>query len=157
MALRKPETKAEFFKLEDKTWRELNAQMKGLSREAWLEHGAAGAWTAKDVWAHIADWMTETRRRLPMMLRNGKLEPISIAKFNQAHYKRNRKIPLAVARKRVERERKKLLALLKTLASENLLDNKRIYSWASYSTFNHYNEHIPPLGKFRLSASKQRR
>ena len=149
MALPKPKTKAGFFALERKTWNKLNAQTKRLPRTAWTESGAAGEWSLKDVYAHLADWMIETRRRVPEMLSQEKLRPVNIPEFNRAHYTRNRKLSLAQARKRLEHEHKIMLAFLKILPDDALLRNKRVYSWASFSTYNHYAEHIPDLARFR--------
>ncbi|MEW5720635.1 MAG: ClbS/DfsB family four-helix bundle protein [Chloroflexota bacterium] len=149
MALPKPKTKAGFFELERKTWNKLIALTKGLPRAAWTEPGAAGEWSLKDVYAHLADWMIETRQRIPKMRREEKLPRISITEFNRAHHQKNQKLTTAQARQRLTREHPALLKILKTLAEDDLLHNKRVYVWAAWSTFNHYAEHIPNLARFR--------
>ncbi len=148
MAKPKPKTKAAFLKLERKTWDELVALTRDLPASAWKLPGAAGEWSLKDVWAHLGDWMKETRRVMPMLLRGDKF-CFSITEFNRAHYARNRKLTVGEAKRRAEAERKRILALVQTLDEKQLLGNPRAYAWASFSTFNHYAEHIPALKKFR--------
>ena len=154
MPLSKPKTKTAFFKLEDKTWNKLGAQMKGLPPEGWLARGTAGSWNAKDIWANIADYMIVARSRIPKMLRGATLRPFDVPRYNEKQHKRNRKMRLIIAQKRIEREREKILAYLRTLSKKDLLGNPYIYGWASFSTFNHYDEHIPDLKKIRHAIEK---
>ncbi len=147
MALRKPKSKADFFKLERATFYQLNAPIKGLGKSAWTQPGASGDWTLKDVCAHLADWMIETRRVMPKLVLGIKA-PINIPVFNAKHYRKNQAMTLAVARQHLARERKRFLALVRKLPEEQLLGNRRVYNWVSYSTYNHYVEHIPNLIRF---------
>ncbi|MBI5652195.1 MAG: ClbS/DfsB family four-helix bundle protein [Chloroflexi bacterium] len=148
MALRKPKTKEEFFKRERETWDELDALIADLPDAAWLRPGAAGEWSLKDVWAHIAAWMKKTRGIMPRLL-NGDQVPANIQSFNEEQYLKNRKTSLDVVRRRIERERNQILSMIEKIPKEQLLKSSRVYSWASFSTFNHYHEHIPALKKFR--------
>ena len=156
MPLPKPKTKGDFFNLERATWNELNALMRGLPRAAWTTTGAAGDWSPKDVWAHIGDWMKEAQRVVPLILRDAKFN-LDIQTFNAEHYRRNQKLTVAQARARAQSERKKVLALGRRLKEEQLLGNGRVYSWMSFSTFNHYHEHIPTLARFRRAVLRQAR
>ncbi len=157
MALRKPKTNQEFIERESLAWLDLTLPATELPDKAWRLPGAAGDWSLKDVWAHIADWMQKTRRVMPMLLAGEKV-PANIQKFNREHYERNRKLTLDAARHRVELERKRFLALVKKMPEEQLLNNRRVYLWASYATYNHYAEHIPAIARFsRLMKRRLRR
>ena len=149
MTFPKPKTKAGFFALERETWKQLDALTKGLPRPAWTEPGAAGAWSLKDVHAHLADWMIETRRRIPKMLREQTVPRISIPEFNREHYMRNQELTTAQARRRLTRERRLILKFLKTLSEDALLRNKRVFIWAIWATYNHYDNHVPNIARFR--------
>jgi hypothetical protein len=155
MALLKPKTRADFFELERATWNQLNALTKGFPRGAWTEPNAAGTWSLKDVHAHLADWMIETRQRIPKMLRGQTLPRISIPEFNREHHQRNQKLTTAQARQRLTRERQLLLKFLKTLSEDDLLHNQRVYTWAIWATFNHYANHIPNLARFRRAVLRR--
>ena len=80
---------------------------------------------------------------------SGERVSVSIQSFNQEHYERNRDLPLDKAQRRAERERQRLLTLLKTMPEEGLLGNRRVYNWASYATYNHYAQHVPDIVRFR--------
>lgn len=124
----------------------MNALATDLPDAAWTQPGAAGEWSLKDVWAHLAAWMKETRRVMPMLLRGEKVAA-HIEEFNRAQHARDRNLPLATARRRAERERKQLLKFLGMLPEEDLLGKGRVYIWASYATY--YAEHIRALVRFR--------
>ena len=154
VAKRKPKTKQEFIELESLTWLDLILPVTSLPDKYWTLPGAAGDWSLKDVWAHISDWMKETRRVLPMLLRDEKF-PVSIQRFNREHYEKNRKLTLDAARRRLELERKRFLAMVRKMPEEQLLGNRRIYEWLSYSTYNHYAEHIPAVTRFARSMKRR--
>lgn len=116
--------------------------------------GASGAWSLKDVWAHIADWMKETRRVMPMLLAGEKVSA-KIQAFNKEHYEKHRKLKLDMARRRLKRERELIMNLIKKMPEEKLFGNARVYAWASYSTFNHYAEHIPNVSRFARSMKRK--
>jgi hypothetical protein len=156
MALRKPKTKQEFIELESLTWLDLILPVTSLPDKYWTVPGAAGDWSLKDVWAHIADWMKETRRVLPMLLRDEKV-PANIQRFNAEHYAKNRTLTLDTARRRLEVERKRFLAVVRRMPEEQLLGKQRVYAWVSYSTFNHYAEHLPGVTRFARSAKRRMR
>jgi uncharacterized damage-inducible protein DinB len=157
MARRKPKTKAEFFERELKAWEELNALVTDLPDTAWTQPGAAGDWSLKDVWVHIAAWMKETRRVVPMLIRAEGVPSVDIQYFNREHYERDRNLLLDAARRRVERERKRLLAYLKMMPEESLLHNRRIYTWAAYATYKHYAQHVPDIVRFHRRIKRRKR
>gem|GEM_PF-2622849 len=156
MALRKPKTKQEFIERESLAWLDLTLPTVELPDSVWTLPGAAGDWSLKDVWAHIADWMKETRRVMPRLIAGAQV-PANIQVFNRAHYERNRKLTLEQARQRLERERKRVRAMIAKLDEADLLKNRRVYSWASFATFNHYAEHIPDVTRFARSLKRRLR
>ena len=102
--------------------------------------------------------MIETRRRIPKMLREQTLPRISIPEFNRARHARNQKLTTAQARRRLTCERRLILKFLKTLSEDDLLQNKRVFIWAIWATYNHYDNHIPNIALFpsRNSATAAR-
>ena len=154
MLKRKPKTKADFFKLERAVWDELNAVVADLSDEDWLKPGAVGEWCIRDVWVHLAGWMQFTPRAIPKFLQNKPVR-IDIQEYNTKQIARAQKLQPAAARRRIEMERKNFLTFLKTLRQDDLLGNRRIYNWASFTTYNHYVEHIPELAHFRRTRKQK--
>jgi len=148
MLKRKPKTKAAFFKLEEQVWDEINALVADLPDETWLKSGAVGVWCIRDVWVHLAGWMKFTPRVIPKFLANKKIQ-VDIQERNTKEVARAQKLSPAAARRRIENTRKNFLAYLKTVRQDDLLGNRRVYNWASFTTYNHYVEHIPELKHFR--------
>jgi hypothetical protein len=107
------------------------------------------------VYAHLADWMIETRDRIPKILCEEKLPHLSITKLNHTHHQQNQTLTTAQARQRATRERKALLRLLQTLSEEELLRHKDVYTWAGWATFNHYANHIPNIARFRRAVLRR--
>ncbi len=156
MARRKPKSRIEFLAHEKVGWEELGKLTAGLPKEAWTEPGAAGQWSLKDIWAHLADWMRHSRRMIPRVIK-GELVPANIQDFNREHYERNRRMTLAQALRRTEQERSSFISFIKKLPEEQLLGNRRVYTWASFACYNHYDEHVPALTQFRRAVLRRKR
>jgi hypothetical protein len=156
MLKRKPKTKADFFKLEQQVWDELNALVADLSDEDWLKPGAIGTWCIRDVWVHLAGWMKYTPRVIPKFLA---LKPVrvDIQERNTQQVARAQKLSPAAARRRIETARTNFLTFIQTVREDDLLNNSHVYSWASFTTYNHYVEHIPELKHFRRTLKQQKR
>ncbi|MBN1438220.1 MAG: maleylpyruvate isomerase N-terminal domain-containing protein [Anaerolineales bacterium] len=149
---RDPTTASGFFLREEAAWQSLKGLWAGLPDRDLTRPGACGTWSVKDVMNHIASWMAAAREVIPMRLA-GRTPPkgeYAISTFNPLHYARYRRFPLAASKRRLQRNRRLLLALLASLPERRLLDSKsRIGSWAKYSTYAHYEEHLRPLTAFR--------
>ena len=156
MSLRKPKTTQEFIFRESLAWLDLTLPVTSLTYKFWTIPGASGDWSLKDVWAHIADWMRETRRVMPLLIPGEKIS-VKIQHFNKEHYTKNRKLKLDAARRRFEQERRLIMALIKRMPEEDLFDNRRVYVWTSYATYNHYAQHIPNVVRFARSMKRQTR
>lgn len=156
MAWKKPKSKQEFIERESLAWLDLTLPVIDLPEKMWTQPGAAGDWSLKDVWAHLAAWMNKTRQVMPMLIAGEKI-PANIQAFNDAQYEKNRNVALNIARARLKWERKRVLAMIAKLDEDTLLKNSRVYSWASFSTFNHYAEHIPGVMRFARAEKRKLR
>jgi len=144
----------EFLQREAEAWGALWAITQGLDEEDWLVPGAAGHWNLKDVLAHVTAWMEETLKVLPEMARQivaGTEAPLGydIDAWNAAQYQARRDLSVAEVRERLLAVREQLLAMLQRLPSEWLASHKGIREWAMYSTYAHYEEHLPDLRTWR--------
>jgi hypothetical protein len=148
----KPATRKEFSVLEETCWRELTGAWRGMGAKAMVKPGACGAWSVKDVVNHIAAWQESTVKILPILLRGGKLPAgeFGLKTFNARHYWEDRSRALTASRDRLNRSRKKLLAVLKRVPEKRLIDVKSpVGQWAKYSTYEHYDEHLFNVRNFR--------
>lgn len=146
-------SRAEFFAREKKTWAALHATWRGMPDEALLTPGACGPkWSVKDVMNHIAAWQ-EVGIKVINELQAGRWGRLgaSTDRFNVRQYEADRHRSLAETRRRLNRSHRTLLALLEAVPEKVLLyefGRQAIGWWAKYSSYGHYQEHIPALTAF---------
>jgi hypothetical protein len=148
----KPANRKEFGALEETCWKELTGAWRGMSAKAMVKPGACGAWSVKDVVNHIAAWQEATIKILPILVRKGKIPTaeFGLKTFNAKHYWEDRARPLTGSRDRLNKSRKKLLAVLKRVPEKQLIDLKSpVGQWSKYSTYEHYDEHLFNVRDFR--------
>jgi hypothetical protein len=154
-------SREEFFKREQQTWKALTSTWSNLSETALLQRGAAGTqWNVKDVMNHIATWQ-ETGLRMIDDLQAGRWARLgtNTDSFNHQHYLEDRERSLAASQKRLRSVRSKLLRRLRTLSEPELLNEfgrQAIGWWAKWTTYAHYEEHIPTLQEFVSRQSVKR-
>jgi hypothetical protein len=153
----KPLSRKEFFAWEGICWKELSAEWRGLNANVLVRRGACGAWSIKDVFNHIAAWQEAMVEILPVVLRDGKLPrgQFALETFNQKHFREDATRSLAASRRRLNRSRKTVLAALRKVPEKRLIDGKgQVGLWAKYSTYEHYDEHLPDMREFRAKTRR---
>lgn len=147
-----PRTRAELLAREQDVWAELAATWRGLPEAALGQPGACGpGWSVKDVINHIAAWQEAALRVIPELLA-GRRATLghSTGRFNALQQAADRDHSLAASRRRLNRSRRALLALLERIPDEPLLDPKsRLHWWVKFTLWAHYGEHIWELTEFR--------
>ena len=153
----RPKTRAEFLAREKEVWDELTATWRNLPDEALTQPGACGpGWSVKDVMNHIAAWLEAATCVIPE-LRQGRRATAGHGtdKFNAIHHAEDKDRSLAASKRRLNRARRELLALIAAIPDAQLLDvNGRIGWWVKYSAYGHYGEHIYELTEFRKSLGR---
>ena len=158
----RPKSRAELLAREKETWDELAATWCDLPEAAQLQPGACGpGWSVKDVVNHVAAWQEAALRIIPEYLA-GRRATLGHGtdRFNELQQLADRDRSLAASRRRLNRSRRLLLALLPAVPDEQLLDpNGRIHWWVKYTTYAHYGQHIYELSAFarRWKAEGSRR
>jgi hypothetical protein len=136
-------TRAELLAAEDAAWRELWATLARLRQEDWERPGAAGAWTPKDVLAHIACWHAEAVRVLEGVRAGTTTRWPEVEAFNRDAHDRCRHLALkevlAMAGAARHRFREEVAA-----TSEEELTPELLEALASCA-HGHYAEHLPGL------------
>src|SRR5690349_20548601 len=56
----------------DKAWAVLNESYAGLSDVQLMEPGVTGAWSVRDILAHVTTWEEEALKHLPLILKGGR-------------------------------------------------------------------------------------
>ncbi len=63
----------------DKAWDTFKASYAGLSDPQLMEPGVTGAWSVRDILAHVTTWEEEALKHLPLILKRGKPPRYSVA------------------------------------------------------------------------------
>lgn len=147
-------THEEILAQEAAAWQALMAAVEGLSDADWLAPGAAGAWTLKNVAAHLCSWQEETLIVLPDMARQiiaGVKEPrrYDIDAWNAAQYAQRQDQPLAEVRDKLMTTRAALLAMIQRIPAEWLANYKFMRNWIAAVTYEHYAEHTEMIHAWR--------
>ncbi len=135
-------------------WQALMAAVEGLSDEEWLQPGAAGEWTLKNVAAHLCSWQEESLTVLPDMARQivaGVKEPrrYDIEAYNADQYAQRRAESLDVVKQKLLATREALLAMIGRIPPEWLENYKHMRNWIAAVTFHHYAEHLEMIHAWR--------
>lgn len=131
----------------------LEQNLSGLSTEEMTRPGAIGAWSVKDVLAHLLDWEQRfigwykagLRGETPETPAPG-LSWRDLGVLNQHIYEQYRDAPLEEVRGKSAASYKEILALLEGIPEEELfargrydwLQGGRLADWAAANTCNHY-------------------
>lgn len=150
-------THEEILAQEEAGWQALMAAVAGLSDEEWLQPGAAGEWTLKNVAAHICSWQEETLRVLPEMARQaiaGVKEPqrYDIDAWNAEQYGQRREQPLEEVRSGLFETRAALLTMIQRIPAEWLARYKHMRNWIAAVTYEHYTEHVEMIHAWRAGS-----
>jgi hypothetical protein len=125
MAKRLPKvtSRLEFTERERASWKRFTTIWADLSDALLLQPGACGPeWSVKDVINHTAVWQEAAVEQIGNLMA-GRTARIGAGtdRFNAAQYALDRDRPLAESRVRLDRSRRKLLKLLRTVSDEQLL------------------------------------
>jgi uncharacterized protein (TIGR03083 family) len=131
------------------------AALNRLTPEQWLQPGACGSWTVRDVLGHIVFWEQDFLHNLELMRRGEPLYEITndqVDATNDAAYQHYKDLPLDEMRAEFDRSHQQVVAWL-TAAPQEELDRPFMYrrtvgEFVEYDTWGHYAEHMPDLEKF---------
>jgi hypothetical protein len=148
----RPQTRKELLAREKETWDEMAETWRQLPDEALIQPGACGpAWSVKDVINHVAAWQEAALRVIPELLEGRKATlGHGTDTFNALQQAADRDKTLAASKRRLNKSRRDLLALIAALPEKRSLDlDDRIGWWIKFTTYAHYSEHIYELTEFR--------
>ena len=134
-------------------WNELRESYAGLPDAMLLEPGIAGDWSLKDVLAHVHTWEEEALEHLPVIVRGGTPARYAatggIDAFNARMAERNRDLPLAEVRRRLDESHRRLVELVRTVPEDQLAGDTRFRRRLRLDTYGHYRLHADAIRRWR--------
>ena len=136
------------------TWRDLLASYEGLTAAELLAPGVTGAWSVRDIVAHVSVWEEEALKHLPYILSSGRPMRYSVAyggidAFNALMTERLRDLPLPEVLRRRDDVHRRLVAYLESAPEEQLVRETRFRRRLRLDTFGHYPKHAAGIRAWR--------
>ena len=146
----------------DAAWRRFTRSYSGMSEAELLEPGVTGAWSVKDIIAHVTTWEEEALTHVPVILAGGRPSRYStthggIDAFNATMTARKAHLTLAHVLEQQQRVHERLLALVERVPTHQLGGASRFRRRLRLDTYGHYPLHasaIETWRKRRLSSSR---
>ena len=145
----------------DQAWQDLAESYAGLSDAELLEPGVTGAWSVRDIIAHVTWWEEEALTHLPLILAGGRPPRYSvtyggIAAFNATRTEQRKGLSLAAVRRRRDEVHRSLIALIESAPEAQLEGETRFRRRLRLDTYGHYPKHARAIRQWREPRSPAR-
>ena len=138
----------------DTGWRVFKDSYVGLSDSAMLTPGVTGAWSVRDIIAHVTTWEEEALKHLPVVL-EGKRPPRysviygGIDAFNAKTTEQKKSLSLPEVFRSQEDIHRRLIELVEAVPEDQLGGDTRFRRRLRLDTYGHYPQHADAIRKWR--------
>jgi hypothetical protein len=138
----------------DKAWKDFEASYEGLTEEQLMIPNVTGAWSVRDIIAHVTWWDEEALKHLPIVLEGGKPERYSdkyggIDDFNAIMTVKRSHLTLAEVLKMHDDVHAELVEYVKNAPPDLYASETRFRRRLRLDTFGHYPVHTQAIRKWR--------
>ena len=138
----------------DAAWRDFLDAYAGLTDEQMLIPGVTGAWSVRDLIAHVTWWDAEAITHLPLILRDEPLPRYSrmyggIDAFNALMTEQKRGLSLAEVRGELVETHQRLDAFIESVPPTGIVARPRFRHRLKLDTFGHYPIHAADIRAWR--------
>jgi hypothetical protein len=135
-------------------WAEFLDSYAGLADAQLVAPGATGAWSIKDVMAHVTIWEEEALKHLPLILAGGRPPRYAdvyggIDAFNRQMVESRRGLSLAAVREQQAATHRRLVELVRSLPADQLTAAPRARRRLRLDTYGHYPLHTEVIRAWR--------
>lgn len=138
----------------EQAWEEFRASYAGLSRAELTVSGVTGAWSVKDIIAHVSWWEEEALKHLPLILRGGRPPRYSVTyggidAFNARMTEQRARLSLSEALRQQDEIHGRLLAYLRRVPEAEWTGETRFRRRLRLDTYGHYPKHAKAIREWR--------
>lgn len=135
-------------------WRDFQDAYAGLTDEQLPIPGVTGAWSVRDLIAHVTWWDEEAITHLPLILAGGRPPRYSttyggIDAFNALMAEKKRDLSLAEVRQEFATTHQRLIDYIRGLPSERIVAEPRFRRRLKLDAFGHYPIHAADIRAWR--------
>ena len=137
-------------------WETFQASYAGLSDAELMEPGVTGAWSVRDIIAHVTWWEEEALAHLPLVLAGGTPPRYSVTHggidaFNAKMTAQRKHLSLAEVLARQDEVHRRLLAFVRGVPEEETAGKTRFRRRLRLDTYGHYPKHTAAIRAWRES------
>jgi len=138
----------------DKAWVAFTKSYAGLSDAQLMKPGVTGAWSVRDILAHVTTWEEEALKHLPLILKSGtpprySVEYGGIDAFNARMTERKRNLSLSEVRAQVVATHGRLVEFIQSVPEHQLVGETRFRRRLRLDTYGHYPLHAEAIRQWR--------
>lgn len=135
-------------------WRDLLDSYAGLADADLLAPGVTGAWSVRDIVAHVSVWEEEALKHLPLVLEGGRPPRYSVTyggidAFNALMTVQLRDLTLPDVLRRRDDVHGRLVAYLESAPEDQFVRETRFRRRLRLDTFGHYPKHAAGIRAWR--------
>jgi hypothetical protein len=147
-------TRSQLLRRLDRAWQALLAAYAGLSEGEMLEPGVTGAWSVRDIVAHVTWWEEEALKHLPVLLAGGRPPRYSVTyggidAFNRCMTEQRKGLSLSEVLCLRDKTHRRLVGFVETVPEEHFLRETRFRRRLRLDTYGHYPEHAEAIRQWR--------
>jgi hypothetical protein len=138
----------------DTAWQAFRASYAGLPDAAMLEPGVTGAWSVRDIIAHVTWWEEEALKHLPVILAGGRPPRYSVTyggidSFNAQMAELKRHLSLPEVLREQDDTHRRLIAYIQGAPEDQIARETRFRRRLRLDTYGHYPEHAEAIREWR--------
>ena len=140
----------------DEAWRDFLESYAGLSEAELIEPGVTGAWSVRDIIAHVTTWEEEALTHLPSILDGRRPPRYSVAyggidAFNARMTKKKEGLPLSEVCRQQEEIHRRVIDVVAHAPLHELIGKTRFRRRLRLDTYSHYPKHAHAVRRWRAS------
>jgi hypothetical protein len=146
--------KSQLLKRLDKAWAAFKESYAGLPDSCLMEPGVTGAWSVRDILAHVTTWEEEALKYLPVVLDGGKPPRYSqehggIDAFNALMTERKKDLSLPEVLKQLDETHRQLIGYIRRAPEDQFSHETRFRRRLRLDTYSHYPKHAEAIRRWR--------
>jgi hypothetical protein len=150
--------RAQLLKRLDRAWEALLDSYSGMSNAELLEPGVTGAWSVRDIIAHVTWWEEEALKHLPLILAGGRPPRYSVTyggidAFNAWMTEQRKGLPLAEVLRQRDEVHQRLVVLIEAAPIDEAAAETRFRRRLRLDTYGHYPKHAQGIRAWRERAA----
>jgi len=126
----------------------------GLSDGQLLEPGVTGAWSVRDIIAHVTTWDEEALKHLPSILKGERPPRYSVTyggidAFNARMTKRKEGLSLSEVLRQLDDTHRRVVEVIERAPEDQLIRETRFRRRLRLDTYSHYPKHAAAIRRWR--------